>query len=257
VSLLRRASLRHLRRHPGQTVLSVLGVALGVAVVVAMDLAIQSSREGFRVSAETVAGRATHHVVGGATGLDESVFTRIRLEAGIREAAPVVEDVVSSPALPGMALRVLGIDPFSEGPFRPYLAGGGPGLDVGALLTVEGGAVLARGTAVEAGAAPGDSLPILVDGRTSRLPVVGVLAPDGELARSGLRDLLVMDVASAQTVLGEVGRLTRIDLRLPEGPEGEARLASVRALLPPDARLETTGTRTETLSEMIAAFDDE
>ena len=99
--------------------LAVLGVALGVTVVVAMDLAIQSSREAFRVSAETVSGRATHEVLGGPGGLDEQVFTALRVEAGVRESAPVVEGYASSSAFPGRALRVLGVDPFSELPFRP------------------------------------------------------------------------------------------------------------------------------------------
>ena len=261
MNLLRRASFRHLRQHPGQAALSVLGVALGVAVVVAIDLAIQSSREAFRVSAETVAGRATHHVVAAGRGVDQELFRTLRLDLGVRASAPVVEGIVSSDALPGRALRVLGVDVFSEGPFRPYLAGGGPGVAVGPLLTVDGGVVLAGPTAAEAGVAPGDTLSVLVDGRTRALPVVGLLEPEGELARAGLRDLLVMDVASAQSLLGMDGLLTRIDLRLVEPPgssgeEGvEATRAAVAAVLPPGVRLETAGTRTQTLSQMIAAFD--
>lgn len=255
MKLLRRASLRHLLRHPAQLSLSVLGVALGVAVVVAMDLAIQSSREAFRTSTETVAGRATHSVVAAVGGVDDEVFTRIRLEAGLREAAPVVEGIASSPALPGMALRVLGVDPFSEGPFRPFLAGGSSGVDVSALLTVLGGTILSSPTAAEAGVAPGDRLTVRVEGRDRELPVVGVLDPMDRLARSGLRDLLVMDVASAQEVLGSVGRLSRIDLRVPVGPEGDAVLARVSAVLPEGLRIEATGTRTAALTGMIRAFD--
>ena len=43
MSVLQRSSFRHLSGHPGQLFLAILGVALGVTVVVAMDLAIQSS----------------------------------------------------------------------------------------------------------------------------------------------------------------------------------------------------------------------
>ena len=89
--LLRRSSLRFLARHPGQIVLTVAGVALGVAVVVAIDLAIQSSRAAFQLSTEAVAGRATHRIEGGPSGLADSVFTRIRTEVGERASAPVVE----------------------------------------------------------------------------------------------------------------------------------------------------------------------
>ena len=43
-SLLTRASLRYLARHPAQLVLAVLGVAVGVAVVVGIDTASVSAR---------------------------------------------------------------------------------------------------------------------------------------------------------------------------------------------------------------------
>jgi putative ABC transport system permease protein len=247
--------VRHLARHPAQLAFSVLGVALGVAVVVAMDLAIQSSREAFRVSTETVAGRATHTLTGSVGGLDESVFTRLRVEGRVRASAPVVEGFASSPALPGMALRVLGVDPFSEGPFRPFLAGGASGVDVSALVAVPGAVVLSSPTAAQAGVTRGDSLAVRVDGREHRLPVVGVLEPADRLARAGLRDLLVMDVSSAQELLGQVGRLSRVDLVLEEGGAGDAERRRVEALLPEGARLEPAGTRAAALAGMIRAFD--
>ncbi|HKJ01526.1 MAG TPA: ABC transporter permease, partial [Longimicrobiales bacterium] len=255
MKLLRRASLRHHVKHPAQLALSVLGVALGVAVVVAIDLAIQSSREAFRVSAETVAGRATHTVVGGVGGLDDGLLRRLRVDVGVRDAAPVVEGLASSPALPGMALRVLGVDPFSEGPFRPFVVGGGAGLDVSSFVTTPGGVVLSAPTAAEAGVALGDSLPVLVDGRVWLLPVVGLLEPSDRLTRAGLRDLLLMDISSAQQVLGRAGTLSRIDLRIGEGPRGAALLDAVRAVLPAGARVDPAGTRTAALGGMIAAFD--
>ena len=60
--LLRLSSLRFFFRHPWEIALTTLGVAMGVGVVVSIDLAIQSSREAFRVSTESVAGRSTHRI---------------------------------------------------------------------------------------------------------------------------------------------------------------------------------------------------
>ncbi|MBK6770260.1 MAG: hypothetical protein IPG72_14880 [Ardenticatenales bacterium] len=48
----------------------VAGIALGVAVVVAIDLANASALAAFRRSAAAVTGRATHRVVGRPTGID-------------------------------------------------------------------------------------------------------------------------------------------------------------------------------------------
>ena len=52
-----RASLRYLLRHPWQMGLSFVGVALGVAVVVAIDLANASAQRAFLLSTDSVVGR--------------------------------------------------------------------------------------------------------------------------------------------------------------------------------------------------------
>ena len=66
---------RYLVRHPWQSVLMVVGITLGVAVMVAIDLANASASQGFDLSTAAVAGRATHQVVGGPQGLDEGTYT--------------------------------------------------------------------------------------------------------------------------------------------------------------------------------------
>lgn len=115
---LARIAIGHARRHRLQSALLVLGVALGVAVVVAIDLANGSALAAFELSTEAVTGRATHRVAGGRQGLDDEVYRRLRVELGVRAAAPVVEGQVRVAELGGEALTLLGVDPFAEPPFR-------------------------------------------------------------------------------------------------------------------------------------------
>jgi putative ABC transport system permease protein len=255
VRLLSRASLRYLAQHRLQLVLSVLGVALGAAVVLSVDVAIQSARTGFRISAEAVSGRATHVVTSDIGTLDESLLAALRIERDIRASAPVVEGFGTSSRLPGRALRILGLDPFSEGPFRPYVAGGASGLDVSEIVASRTGVLLSSPVARSAGLEPGDSLPLLVEGERWSLPLVGVLEPPDELARAGLADVVVMDVAGAQEVLRMPGLLSRIDLRIDGEDEAAGMLERVRTALPAGVGVEAVGTRSETMTGMIAAFD--
>lgn len=255
MKLLTRSSLRHLASHRTQLVLSVLGVALGVGVVVAIDLAVQSARTGFQISAETVSGRATHQIVSDLGSVDEGLLRELRVDLGVREAAPVVEAVGASPLVPGRALTLLGVDPFSEGPFRPYVAGSGGELDVSAFVATPYAVVLSSETAASAGVGVGDSLPFTHEGRTSPLVVAGTLEPRDRLARIGLSDVLLVDLASAQDLLNMGGLLSRIDVRIPEAAAGERAAERVRNALPDGVRLETAGTRTEAMSGMIRAFD--
>ena len=107
----RAASLRWLRRHPGQLGLAFLGVALGVAVVVAVDLATTSASRAFELSMDRVTGDATHRIVGPPRGLDEDFYRRLRLDLGVRASAPVIEGFAS---WRGETLRVLGVDPLAR-----------------------------------------------------------------------------------------------------------------------------------------------
>ena len=85
------SSLRFLLKHPWQLALSILGVALGVAMVVSIDLSNSSAQRAFSLSAGAVARKATHEIVGGGEQLSEQVYRHLRIDGGIRNAAPVVQ----------------------------------------------------------------------------------------------------------------------------------------------------------------------
>jgi putative ABC transport system permease protein len=260
--LLLRSLLRHLPRHPWPAGLAVFGVALGVAVAVAIDLANASATRAFELSTTALAGRATHAIEPVTGGLPERLFTRVARDPDLGPAAPVVEGygLAESPGAPregrGTTLRVLGIDPFSEGPFRPELAalGGagaeGGGVSLSALVTRPGTGLLAPGTAEELGVAPGDRFELRVAGVARPVELIGLLDPATRREREILAGLLLTDVTTAQELLGKVGRLDRIEMMLPE----PAQAARVRKLLPPAARLRRVGARARSLSEMTRAF---
>src|SRR5689334_4115111 len=88
---LRWISCRHLWEEKGRTALTLVGVALGVAVYVAIRLANHSAMASFRVTVDAVAGRANMQATGAAAGFDERVFPRLRGVAGVQAAAPVVQ----------------------------------------------------------------------------------------------------------------------------------------------------------------------
>jgi putative ABC transport system permease protein len=256
-AMLRRASARHLARHPWQIGLSILGIALGVAVALSIDLANESARRSFALFAESVAGRATHHVVGGPSGLPETVYRALRVEAGLRRSAPVVERHLAAPDIPGATFHLMGVDPFAEAPFRSFLgsAAAEPRRgDVSALLTRPGAALIARDTARRLGLEAGAALALRVGGARRSVALVGELVPRDALSARALEWTLVTDIATAQEVLGKVGRLSRIDLILDEGRRGHEELARVTALLPPGAQVIPAGARAATLDRMTRAF---
>ena len=240
------AGRRALWRQPVQLVLAVIGIAVGVAVVVAVDLANHSARDAMAQAIERVAGRASHQVVAGPSGLPEALYRELRVEAGIAQAAPVVEGGATLPDYDDRPLRLMGLDPFAEAPFRDYLGEGtGAGSDWGRLLVSPRGVVLPKATAAELGVAVGDELRLRTRAGVQEVTLVRVI-PDGERDLSGLA---FGDIAAVQEWLGRTGRLTRIDLRIPE-----ARVEAVRERLPEGAALVPAAKRGQALTQMSEAF---
>ncbi len=128
--LFERFILRHLWRERARTATTVAGVALGIAVVLAIQLTNASSIRGFETALDTVAGRTSVEIVGTGAGIDE---TRMPSLGWLREfgaLSPIIEGdmaLVTSDVRPGAdgrprteAVRVLGVDILRDLPFRDY-----------------------------------------------------------------------------------------------------------------------------------------
>ncbi len=245
---------RYLVRHPWQTILMVVGITLGVAVVVSIDLANESASRAFDLSVDSVAGKATHQIVGGPQGVDEELYAALRRDGPVREIAPVIAETVYSPQLGNRPFTLLGVDPFAEAPFRSYLSGeeGVPIGPITAFLTRPGAVLVSTDVAEHYGLAQGDRLALEVGGYEREATIVGLLQPADSLSRRSLDGLILADVATAQELTGRLGRLDRIDLILPEGDTRlEARIATT---LPQGVRIQPVSARSGTVEQMTAAF---
>ena len=245
-----RTGLRDLVRRPLHTGLMVLGVALGVAVVVAIDLANAAARRGFERSAETVVGRATHQVLGGPAGVPQDLLLRIRTDVGLRASAPVVEDFAVALDLDRQPLRILGLDPLSEGPFRTPLTGASMADPRFARFFTEPKAALVASTLADRyGLHIGSPLRLRVRDRIETLEVVGLVHAEEPAEAAALEGLVLMDVGAAQRLFALGDRLTRLDL-----VAADAEAARVAALLPAGLRLAPASEQASTAGQLTEAF---
>ena len=230
----------------------ILGIALGVAVVIAIDLANTSASRAFQLSTETVVGRATHQIVGGPSGVPADFYRALRAEWGYRLSAPVVEGVAEAVDLDQQPLRLLGVDPLAEGPFRSYLSNAGGQVIALDKLFVEPGAVLAgAGLAQQYGLQVGSVITLLVNDQLTTVTLAGVLEPQDASNRRALDGLLLADIATAQELLGyaPANTLSRIDLILTD-----AEAQALAARLPPTLRLASASEQSATVAQLTAAF---
>ncbi len=97
MKLLRTLILRPLRRDLLRTVLTIGAVALGVAVVVAIDLAGDAATGSFSSSVEALAGKTDLDIVANG-GIDEAWIGRLASLPFDAHFAPVIETQVEIPS---------------------------------------------------------------------------------------------------------------------------------------------------------------
>lgn len=253
--VLYKASFGYLLRHPWQLGLALLGICVGVAVIVAVDLANSSSRKAFLLSMNTINGEASHQIVAGPGGVDENLYVRLRVEEGVQDIAPVITGYAD---VNDQTLQVLGVDLFAERTFRAYTlpAAGSSGARFALhettfrdFLTKPGAVLMSTAAATSLGLSGGDNFTITTAGKDYPAVLVGTTNAHGSSAAIG--SLLVVDIATAQHWFNKVGYLSHIDVRLRADQDTAA---TIRAALPPGTQLLSAESRTQSITEMSAAF---
>lgn len=118
---LRFLSLRYWLRHRGAFVLAALGVALGIAVFVAIQIANASVLGAFSASLDATTGKANLQIRGGPNGLPDALVARLKTggDPRILAVAPFSARTLFSPTLQ-TSILVAGVDLFSEIDFRAF-----------------------------------------------------------------------------------------------------------------------------------------
>ena len=254
-STLIKTGLRDSLRRPWLTALLVLSVAIGVAVVVAIDMANESASRAFNLSTEAVVGRATHEIVGGPAGIDDTVYRDLRVTYAYRLSAPIVEGYAGAQEMGGQSIHVLGVDPLAEVPFRSYFvprasADANGSLDaLSQFYTRPGAVLLSAASAARFGLKVGDSITLRVDTRQHTAVIVGLMrAPDDATSRA-LEGLMLTDIATAQEFFAMTGRLSRIDLIA-----SESQAEAIRGRLPSGLSVVPASEQANTVTQLTAAF---
>ncbi len=251
-----KSSLKYLLFHPWQIFLSILGIALGVAVVISIDLANQSARHAFKHSLETVAGKATHHIIGSPAGIPDSIYRNIRIDYKFRNSAPVIEGYIVVESDPVRTFTLLGVDPFAEKPFRHFLNYSG---EIGFkslyhFLTKPNAVFISDFTAKALNVQIGDTLFSKIGVALNELVIAGVITTNDKRSDKVLENLMIADISTAQELLQMKNRISRIDLIVGK-KNYNTELERIKSILPPGVRIERSGSRSQTAEQMVKAFN--
>lgn len=236
-AILLRTFLGHLARRPGRTLLSVLALALGVALGVTVSVVNRSALDEFARGLRTVSGQADLEVRGARAGFDENLYPTLARLPGIAAASPVLEvDVrlAGASIRDGEPLRLIGLDPFRAARLVPALLPDGGADDAGRGENEGGGLLdedvvyLSAAAASRLGVAHGAAVDLQSGLGTVRFRVAGLLPG---IAQG--QPLAVTDIATAQWRFDRLGLLSRVDLRYADGADPARVRRAVEAVLPP------------------------
>jgi len=258
--ILRALVLRPIVHEKLRTIITIAGIAVGVAVVVAIQLANQSALRAFRESVDAVAGRANYQIASDLP-LNEDVLLGLQplWQLGVRFAPVIdVEGVVQPRQLP---VRLLAVDLLSDLHFRDYryariLTSGSGSVATSASMYLQlfrdDSVVLPATFARELGLGIGDQVTIDIGGTSAVMRIRGILQPQGP-ATAFNGAIAICDIAVAQKRFNFARRLSRIDMLIPPQHETSV-LQSIRKILPAGARIERPSRRNERVEKMLRAF---
>ncbi len=252
--LWRRTSCRHWRLAPGQTLLLVTILALGVAVFVAVRLANRAAVGSFQHFTDTLTGQSDWIIRAPAGPLPEDILFELREKLGDEPVhiIPVLEINASPPvgdrpeegfgrpsytllgvdlvALGNLALQRASARPFfHEAPARGHERQGSSFWD-----SLDGRPRVWLSPEWPEEPLP-DQLALVIDDQVVSVPVAGEI-PLPDDAPQPPWHLIVGDLPGLQRLSGRLGEIDRVELVVEPGPRLEERRAAL-------------GTRLETISE--------
>jgi putative ABC transport system permease protein len=205
-----------------RSLLSVLAIALGVALGYAVQLITQSAQNELALGVRTLSGDADLQVRGPRSGFDESLYPELSRLPEVAVASPVME-IDAKLADREDVLKIVGIDAFRAVEIQPGLV---PEADERLDLFRPDVLFLSPAAAHWLNLAAGEAISFQVALRDVTLTVAGLI-PAAEQQR-----FAVMDIAGAQSNFDRLGSITRVDLRLRPGVDPAVFRDRLRQRLP-------------------------
>src|SRR5690242_16135205 len=157
-------SLRDWRNHRLRALITIIGVAIGVATFFALRTVNQTLLASLAATVDKLAGKATLQITAGDSGFPETVLATVRATPGVKGVTSQILQFCRTDLKDNAGLLILGVDPESEAQLRGYdlsgmaMASGNP-LPIGnplALLKRPNTIVLASAFAEQQGLHMGD-----------------------------------------------------------------------------------------------------
>jgi len=256
-NLLRYVGLRHLQRKPLRTLLATMGICLGVALFVAIQILNRSTRASFKDNIESVAGKTSLIISAGEPGFPEDRAAIVARTPGVRHAVPMVESRAYFGGASGggaETIYVLGVDLLKEQAVRTYKTSDEHVIDDPLVfLNQADSIILTNALANRRGLRIGSQFVLATAQGAKTFTVRGLLSPEGP-ARAYGGAIAIMDIDGAQLTFGKEGRFDRVDAVIADGESADTVADRLRAALGPGFQVERPAAASEGMPQVVASY---
>ena len=262
MTLFRYFIVRALRRDASRCFVTVAGLTLGVAVVLAIRLANESSVRGFEAALDVVAGQTSLEIVGAGGWVPEAALAELGWLREYGQVSPVIDRTarIGAPDGTETAVRVLGIDILRDQPFRDYrllqlsqLGRQARPQELLGLLLDQSSIVLTQRFAERHDITLETPVQLVIGDRVHESVTRGLLLDEGPARLVG-GQLALLDIAAAQLLFGRLGWLDRVDVRLHDSVAIDDAEEVIASRLPEGLRVQRPLQRGRQVERMLAAF---
>ncbi len=246
----------HFRAGKSLYLLTVFGVALGVASVLSIQIINRNALAAFKGSVEAVSGEADLSVMGRTPSFPDSLYPSVLQTAGVRAAWPMIRLEVILDTGEGLQeltnrpfLEIIGLDFFApmDIPWQVESA------DLTGSMSTSGWAAITPRLAEQEGWREGDSFRVAAGSRVVDL-TVGALVDFQALSPLASPKMVVMDIGQVQSVLGAPGQIHQVDIKVKEGAAIDQVQAELARRLGESVRVVTPAQREQQAEGLMSAF---
>jgi putative ABC transport system permease protein len=258
--LVRFVSLRHIAAAKLRSLLTLLGVALGVAMLIGMTAANGAVLSSFEEMVDRASGKADLEVTGDESGVDQALVDELGGHtellshvAGRIEQTSFLEG--GEDGLPGDRVLVLGVDFLGDKAFLPFKTESGADLiaDPLAFLNDPQAILISDTLAKSRGLKAGSTLKLRTAQGMSEFHVESVLGETGKSQAFG-GQLVILFLDAAQLAFAREGHVDRIDIQLAKGVSVDDALPKLQAMMGTRGQVARPEARGTTIAGMTASF---
>lgn len=255
--VVRLLSVRPLLTSPLRVALTVLGVALGVALWLAIGVINRSTLAFFRESVEAIAGNSKLTIAGDETGFSETIAEDVSHIPGVKLAAPRIQTratFTDKARGTTQSVVIMGIDLLKEQQVRSYRANDEQVIeDPLEFLNQADSIILTHAFAVEHGLAQDKPFELVTALGNRTFTVRGLLSPSGTAKAFG-GGIAIMDIDGAQVMFGKENKVDRVDIVPATGVDVAELAKRIQARLPPGVRVEEPETQANAFERLVQGY---